>query len=181
MTGSVRLVAAASAALMIASVMAAAAAARTAEWSHPRGLYSLEVSDWRHLEGEPLPEGDIVMFEGGADGFPMCSVREQAMPHGLTQETLNTRLSGFSPPSTPQIQVSDRVSSLKDGVAIVDYALRVPAEQVWTRERTFVIVEDAATARHEISCGGFGAPDALALAKIERLFASLHFMPRDNP
>lgn len=141
--------------VLMISLLGATAAAQDARWTHPGGLYALDMSGWTFLEST---DQELAVFEltGERQAVRMCFVRERRMqlPHPLTQAELNARLPSFTP-QIDGVQITEREDMMVDGVAIAAFRMEsANGPGVINHYRIFALADAQGALYQELSCGG---------------------------
>jgi hypothetical protein len=151
-------------------------AAQSAAWSHPRGLYSLDLSGWRTVRLAPDARELAVFAQGEAGSVSrLCLIHERLVPS--MAERSQGDLNRFSETYAPSALANDAVSELRrltvDGVVLSAFTRTNSERHTYASIRVFALSPSGTVT--ELSCRGTEPLTSGDRDEFERVLNSLRF------
>lgn len=162
--------------LFLTVVWANELAAQSAVWTHPRGLYSLDVSGWRTVRLAPDARELAVFAQGEAGSVSrLCLIHERVVPS--MAERSQDDLNRFAESYAPSASANDTVSELRrlsvDGVVLSAFTRTNSERHTYASIRVFALSPSGTVT--ELSCRGTEPLTGGDRDEFERVLASLRF------
>jgi hypothetical protein len=179
----VRYIAATILVLILATTSWSAVEAQSARWTHPRGLYSLDISGWRPVRlGAEARE--LAVFARGDTGTVsrLCIIHERMVANmaDRSQEDLNAFATSFAPPALANNIISDLRQIRINDVVLTAFVRRNAERLTFASIRVFALAPSGTVS--EVSCNGTEPLTDLDRSEFERVLNSLRFQtPEPTP
>lgn len=166
--------------LIVVVVGAGLVHAQGALWTHPQGLYSLDIWGWRQVTLEPGAR-ELAIFAPAAPqtASRRCFVLERTVPTmaNRSQDQLNAFSASYVPTAAGNGAIANLRQLTIDGVVVSAFVRSNFERRTVAAIRVFALSPSGTVA--ELSCRGVEPLTEADRAEFERTLDSLHFRLRD--